>query len=126
LKYKLMFYSISKKYSLSDHHKIKINDENYLFVSDTNFYKAHFEGDKVISLVIGTPLYQGLPLKEILPVVTNHFFEHKLKEKELQGNYIFIFLTDDQITILQDAGKQISLFYDKQTKSLSNSLLQLI
>ena len=95
-----------------------------LYLNNT-VYNNNLSSLDSFSMLIGTPLYKGNHCEGILKTITGDFYNNNLEIDNIKGNYVFFFIREGKIYILQDKTKQISLFYDKKTKSISSSLLQL-
>lgn len=77
---------------------------------------------------IGTPLYKGENTDSIFEKILNDFFSKELKYNDINGNFLIIFENNNtkEINILSDKTEQHHLFYDKKTKVISTSFLDLV
>ena len=121
-----------------------ISNNNYCFDSFEEYYAIQishnvtfrflddsilrYEKSKLnrLSFCLGTPLYEGVPFDDILGTVSAEFFNDNLDISNLKGNFLFVFIKDEEITILSDRGRQHQLFYNKITGAVSNSLQLLV
>lgn len=107
----------------------KLDNSSYVYVSSAftegiNSYHSPRYGFR--SFFVGTPLYRGIQFNCLLKVVSDEFYDGKLDISNLKGNFLFVFIKDEEITILSDRGRQHQLFYNEITGAVSNSLQLLV
>ncbi|AKX52910.1 hypothetical protein [Thiopseudomonas alkaliphila] len=75
---------------------------------------------------IGTPLYKGIEISSTFENIVKDFFAKKLNYKEIKGNFLIVFVKERSVKILSDKTTQHHLFYDRSTKCISTSFLELV
>lgn len=103
---------------------LEVNENTYIQFAEKRL--SIFKTDETTSLLIGSPLYNGMRFENILEKVTNDFINGTLQKKDLKGNYIFLIIKNGEINVLIDRTNQYALFYDKKTGLISNSFLTLL
>lgn len=75
---------------------------------------------------IGTPLYKNYKFIDGFQEIIADYFSGNLQQKNIKGNYLFLFQNVNSLKILSDKTFQHHLFYDRKSGLISNSFLHIV